>query len=201
MKFIFGLGNTGSAYERTRHNVGFEVVDRLARRLAGGEVARSRFDAVVIETRLGDEKLMLARPATLMNRSGQSVRAAMDFYKADAAEDLLVIVDDIHLPCGAMRMRSDGGDGGHNGLGDIINHLGGEAWTRLRVGVDEPPQHMDQAEYVLGRFGDEQLEHLESGLEAAVSAATMWIEYGPQAAMNSFNTRAEPANATDKEDQ
>ena len=195
MKFIVGLGNPGSDYDRTRHNVGFDVVDRLARRLAPGEVARSRFDAVVIETRLGEEKLLLVKPQTMMNRSGRSVSEAITFYKADVGNDLLVIMDDIHLDCGAVRLRPDGSDGGHNGIADISARLGTNDWARLRIGIDEPGV-IEQSRYVLGRFTSEQTEQMEVSLETAVHAATLWAEQDCDAAMNMFNTRATPAETT-----
>ena len=108
MKFVVGLGNPGQKYDATRHNVGFDVIDRVARQLAASEPATSKFDSLVIETRINDEKVVLMKPQTFMNRSGQSVKQAMTFYKANPDSDLLVIVDDIHLPCGTIRMRATG---------------------------------------------------------------------------------------------
>ena len=187
MKLIVGLGNPGSKYDRTRHNVGFDVVTRLARQLAAGEPATSQFDAVLIEIRCNDQKTLLMKPQGFMNRSGLPIKQALSFYKAEPETDLLVIVDDIHLPCGAIRIRSTGSAGGHNGLVDITNHLGCEQWSRLRVGVDEPDHHIDQADYVLGRFTQEQEEQIEPALEAAVKAAIAWIDSGIDQTMNQFN--------------
>ena len=186
MKFVVGLGNPGQKYDSTRHNVGFEVIDRVARQLAPGEPATSKFDSLVIETRINDEKVVLIKPQTYMNRSGQSVKQTMTFYKANPEMDLLVIVDDIHLPCGTLRMRATGSSGGHNGLQDIANHIGNEKWPRLRVGVDEPGQ-IPQADYVLGKFTPQQKELVEPALGSAVKAVNIWIEHGVSDAMNICN--------------
>ncbi len=113
MKLIVGLGNPGSKYNRTRHNVGFEVIDSIARQLASGEPATSKFDAVIIETRMDGEKVLLMKPQQFMNRSGQPIKQAISFYKADPTVDLLIVVDDIHLPCGSIRLKNNGTAGGH----------------------------------------------------------------------------------------
>ncbi|MBT4531281.1 MAG: aminoacyl-tRNA hydrolase [Phycisphaerae bacterium] len=183
---MVGLGNPGSKYNGTRHNVGFNVIDRLARQLAPGEPATSKFDAVVIETRYNNEKVLLMKPQKFMNRSGQPIQQALSFYKADQLTDLLVIVDDIHLPCGTLRFRKSGSTGGHNGISDISNHLDGGDWSRLRIGVDEPGI-IPQADYVLGKFTPEQEEFVEPALSKAVNATTTWIEEGIDEAMNQFN--------------
>ena len=186
MKLIVGLGNPGLKYDRTRHNVGFDVIDSLARQLAPGEPATSKFDAVVIETRSRDEKVLLMKPQQFMNRSGQPISQAISFYKADPIVDLLIIVDDIHLPCGSIRLKNTGTSGGHNGLTDITNHLDGGDWSRLRIGVDEPGL-IPQSDYVLGKFTTEQQEVIEPALSQAVNAAITWLEDGIDEAMNKFN--------------
>lgn len=186
MKLIVGLGNPGSKYDRTRHNIGFDVIDSLARQLAPGEPATSKFDAVVIETRSRDEKVLLMKPQQFMNRSGQPISQAISFYKADPIVDLLIIVDDIHLPCGSIRLKNTGTAGGHNGLTDITNHLDGGDWSRLRIGVDEPGL-IPQSDYVLGKFTPEQQEVIEPALSQAVNAAITWLEDGIDEAMNKFN--------------
>jgi PTH1 family peptidyl-tRNA hydrolase len=186
MKLIVGLGNPGSKYNRTRHNVGFEVVDSIARQLAPGEPATSKFDAVVIETRANGEKVLLMKPQQFMNRSGNPIKQAISFYKADPTEDLLIVVDDIHLPCGSIRLKNNGTAGGHNGLSDITNHLGGGEWSRLRIGVDEPGM-IPQSDYVLGKFTPEQREVIEPTLSRAVNAAITWIDCGIDETMNKFN--------------
>ena len=186
MKLIVGLGNPGSKYDRTRHNVGFDVIDHLASKIAMGEPATSKFDSVIIETRYNGEKTLLMKPQKFMNRSGASIKQAITFYKAEPTTDLLVIVDDIHLPCGTFRLRSAGTDGGHNGLLDIANHFGDCEWSRLRIGVDEPGL-IPQVDYVLGRFTPEQLEQVKPAIEGAVHAAITWIESGIDEAMNKCN--------------
>jgi len=186
MKFIVGLGNPGINYKHTRHNVGFNVVDRLATALAPDKPATSQFDSVIVETRCNGEKTLLMKPQGYMNRSGFPIKQAITFYKAQPETDLLVIVDDIHLPCGTIRLRKSGSDGGHNGLENITDHLGGEEWSRLRIGVDEPGL-IPQSDYVLGRFTSEQVELVEPALESAVTAAMTWMESGIDEAMNKFN--------------
>ncbi|MBC8309155.1 MAG: aminoacyl-tRNA hydrolase [Phycisphaerales bacterium] len=186
MKLIVGLGNPGSKYNRTRHNVGFEVIDSIARQLAPGEPATSKFDAVVIEARANGEKVLLMKPQQFMNRSGQPIKQAISFYKADPTVDLLLVVDDIHLPCGSIRLKNNGTAGGHNGLTDVTNHLGGGEWARLRIGVDEPGL-IPQSDYVLGKFTPDQQEIIEPALSHAVNAAITWIHSGIDEAMNIFN--------------
>jgi PTH1 family peptidyl-tRNA hydrolase len=186
MKFIVGLGNPGSKYNGTRHNVGFDVVDSLARQLAPGEPATTKFDSVVIETRHEGEKVLLMKPQKFMNRSGQPLQQALSFFKGNQETDLLVIVDDIHLPCGTIRFRANGSTGGHNGLTDISNHLSGGDWSRLRIGVDEPGL-IPQADYVLGKFTPEQKACIEPALSRSVTAAMTWITADIDEAMNLFN--------------
>ena len=134
MKLIVGLGNPGPEYERTRHNVGFVALDRFARRFSDPATGspRARFSGLLIESEIEGEKVLLLKPTTFMNLSGTSVAEAMRFYKLKAEEDLMVLVDDIALPCGAIRLRGDGGDGGHNGLSDIGTRLG-----RNVIGADQ----------------------------------------------------------------
>ncbi|MDZ4753587.1 MAG: aminoacyl-tRNA hydrolase [Phycisphaerae bacterium] len=193
MKLIVGLGNPGLEYDRTRHNVGFESLDRLARRTvdASNSIAKSRFSGVVLEGEIrskdGDEKVLLLKPLTYMNRSGQSVAEAVRFYKLDPSKDLLVLVDDIALPCGVIRLRPDGSAGGHNGLADIEEKLGTSKYPRCRIGIDAPGQ-VPQKDYVLGRFRPDQQPLIENGLEQAVQASQCWGASDLQTAMNRFNT-------------
>lgn len=191
MKLIVGLGNPGSEYENTRHNAGFMVLDELARRHAGGAVARGRFHAATLECMIGNEKVMLAKPTTFMNKSGLSVGEALRFYKLEPAEDMLIVVDDLYLPLGAIRMKPKGGDGGHNGLADVARAAGGDAYARLRLGVDSKPQGANQAGYVLGRFTQEQSDALKPALKKAADAAECWVKSGLAEAMNRFNTPEE----------
>lgn len=189
MKLIVGLGNPGVEYEKTRHNAGFLALDILARRHAPEAPARSRFNAATIETDLpGAGKTMLMKPLTYMNRSGQSVGDAVRFYKLDPATDLFVIVDDVALPCGTIRVRASGGAGGHNGLLDIERALGGQGYARCRVGIDAPGR-TPQADYVLGRFSPEQWSAVEPALAGAADASEVWAREGVNSAMNKYNVR------------
>jgi PTH1 family peptidyl-tRNA hydrolase len=190
---IVGLGNPGAEYAKTRHNAGFMALDRLARRHAQGEIARSRFGGLAVEARLGGagggaDRLLLLKPMTYMNRSGQSVAEATRFYKLDPSADVLVLVDDTALECGRIRLRSKGSDGGHNGLADIEQKLGTTEYARCRIGVDARGM-ADQVGYVLGRFTEDQLERVEPALEKAADAAETWAREGIDAAMNKFNVR------------
>ena len=196
MKIVVGLGNPGIEYDRTRHNVGFEAIDRLARRTVdpSASTARARFGGACLEATVGSERVLLLKPLTFMNRSGQSVGEAVRFHKLDASRDLLVLVDDLALPCGAIRLRPDGSPGGHNGLADIERALGSDRYPRLRIGIDAPGR-VPQKDYVLGKFRPDQQPALESGLEDAVKATLCWIESGLETAMNRFNRSAPPAAA------
>lgn len=189
VKLIVGLGNPGLQYERTRHNAGFMVLDRLARRHAPDAVARSRFHAVTLDARIGSEPCVLLKPMTYMNRSGQSVGEAVRFYRLTPSDDLLVIVDDVALPVGSVRIRPSGSDGGHNGLADIDRALGGGAYPRVRVGIGQVPRFMVRADWVLSRFMKEEMEAVESGLSTAVEAVETVVEHGLTTAMNRFNRK------------
>lgn len=188
MKLVVGLGNPGPAYEGTRHNVGFDVIARLARRHAPGETARSKFHGVLVEAVIDTEKVLLLQPTTFMNLSGTAVAEALRFYKLDVADDLLVIVDDVALPCGQIRLRASGGAGGHNGLSDIQQKLATDAYPRLRVGIDRPGQ-IPQKDYVLGKFRPDQRELVDPALDEAADAVACWAVDGLADAMNRFNRK------------
>ncbi len=192
MKLIVGLGNPGRQYDKTRHNAGFMVVDRLVEKHAAGVPAKARFNAAVTECKLGAEAVLLMKPTTFMNRSGSSVAEAVRFYKLEPAKDVLVLVDDVALPAGAIRLRPGGGAGGHNGLTDITKALGADTYARLRIGVDATPEFMDQADYVLGRFTDEQWPLVDSALKRSAEAAELFATQGLDAAMNRFNAPDRP---------
>ncbi len=194
MKLIVGLGNPGPEYAGTRHNVGFDVIDRLARRFAPGATPRSKFAGLAIDAEIGDEKCMLLKPMTFMNLSGRSVLEAMQFFKLEASRDLLVIVDDLALPCGSIRLRPDGSSGGHNGLSDIGLKLGSNYWARLRIGID-PRGRVRQSDYVLGKFSPDQQPLADASMAEAALAAEAWATKGLQEAMNRFNTKAAPKAA------
>lgn len=187
MYIIAGLGNPTREYDRTRHNVGFEVIDLLADKL-GTTVTEKKHKALYGRGVIGGEKVILAKPQTFMNLSGESIRAIADFYKVEP-EHIIVICDDINLPEGRLRIRLKGSAGGHNGLKNIISHLGTQDFPRIRVGVGEKPRGMDLADYVLGHFTKEQQVLMDDAYADAAEAAVMMIETGADKAMNHFNAR------------
>lgn len=192
MKLITGLGNPGAQYDRTRHNVGFMVLDALANRLgwAGGEdfngLAKSKFDGLALDGPFGSDKLVLLKPITFMNLSGRSVRAAMSFYKIEPP-DVLIVLDDLALPTGRLRLRKDGSDGGHNGLKDITRALGTQEYPRLRIGIDPAPPRIAGRDWVLGKFTPDQEAQLD--LSRAADACLAWARDGIDGAMNRFNVK------------
>jgi PTH1 family peptidyl-tRNA hydrolase len=183
MKVVVGLGNPGAKYHGTRHNVGFAVVDLLALAPSAGRFA-SKFEGDIAELTENGEKVLLVKPHTFMNLSGRCVRQVLDFYKVPH-EDLLVVCDDINLPLGRLRMRTQGTHGGHNGLRDIQNHLGTTEYPRLRIGVDSPQD--DAIDHVLGKFRPAERAQIEDALGRAVQAVALWIHQGAEPAMNQFN--------------
>lgn len=185
MKLIVGLGNPGSQYAKTRHNAGFMVVDRLAVR-HGLSGAKTRFRCGVLDGLIASQRCLLMQPMTFMNRCGSAVREAVLFYKADPGADLLVVVDDVALSVGQIRIRAEGGTGGHNGLADIETALNTRAYARLRVGID-PPGRLPQADYVLSRFTQEQLSRLEPAIDRACDAIECWLRHGIDQTMTRFN--------------
>lgn len=186
MKVIVGLGNPGDRYAGTRHNVGFAVVDLLAKSTMASRPQR-RFQAEVREASEAEHKLLLVKPLTLMNLSGLCVRQVIDFYKVPLA-DLFVVCDDINLPLGTLRVRRRGTHGGHNGLRDIQQHLGTTEYARLRIGVGDPEAE-DAAEYVLDRFRPGEKPVIEDALLCAAQAVGVWVREGIEACMNQYNAR------------
>lgn len=185
MKLVVGLGNPGRKYEGTRHNVGFEVLAELAR-LHGSGGSRSNFQGQSVDANLNGERALLLWPHTFMNKSGTSVVQARDFYKV-ANEDLLVVCDDLNLPLAKLRFRARGSAGGQKGLSDIIRCLGGEDFARLRIGIGQPPQGWDAADYVLGKFGKPERSEVEAAIWRAADAVVIWAREGVDACMNRFN--------------
>lgn len=185
MKLVVGLGNPGQQYRGTRHNVGFEVLNRL-RELLGGERPKAKFDGELLEVRLGGEKLGLLWPLTYMNLSGRSVRGAVDFFSLPLP-NLLVICDDFSLPLGRLRIRESGSSGGQKGLQNICQVLASEAVPRLRVGIGVPSAGWDPADFVLGKFAASEQSEVERMIEQAARAAICWAESGVREAMNRFN--------------
>lgn len=184
MKLIVGLGNPGGQYAETRHNVGFLLLDCLAEGLKLD--FRPKFQGLVAETRIGEEKVFLLKPQTFMNLSGRSVREIAQFYKI-APQDVLVIYDDMDLNTGRLRIRSSGSAGGHNGIKSIIGELGTESFWRLKVGIGRPPAGWDSARYVLAPFTKEEITILEETLEKGMKAVHLWAKGEEEKAMNLYN--------------
>ena len=187
MYLIAGLGNPTREYEKTRHNVGFEAIDILADK-AGTTVTEKKHKALYGKGYIGGQKVILAKPQTYMNLSGESIREIADFYKIEP-ENIIILCDDINLSEGQLRIRLKGSAGGHNGLKNIISHLGTQEFPRIRIGVGEKPRGMDVADYVLGRFPKEQQAVMEEAYRDAADAACMMIEEGADAAMNHYNRK------------
>lgn len=185
MKIVVGLGNPGRKYEGTRHNVGFDVVDRLAA-APGTSGFSSRFQAQIAQTHEDAEKVLLVKPETFMNLSGLAVRQIVDFYQASVA-DVLVVCDDVNLPLGKLRFRARGTHGGHNGLRDIQNHLGTTEYARLRIGVDAPGPG-DMVDHVLGRFRPGERAAIDDAVSLAAQGVGLWTRQGIQACMNQYNS-------------
>ena len=184
MYAIIGLGNPDKKYEKTRHNVGFDVIDELAGQM-GIDVKTKRHKALCGVGHIGSEKVILVKPQTYMNLSGESVRAVMDFYKLDAKSDIIVIADDISLPTGKILIRTKGSAGGHNGLKSIISHAGTDGFMRIKVGVGA--NEGDLVKHVLGKFPKKERALVEDAISDAAAAAELIVLYDPQTAMNKFN--------------
>lgn len=190
MYIIAGLGNPGKKYEGTRHNIGYQVVDELAGQ-HGIRIMESRFRGLVGKGVIGDEKVLLLKPITYMNLSGESIGEAARFYKIDETSQLVVISDDISLGVGQLRIRKKGSAGGHNGLKNIIAHLGHEEFMRIKIGVGDKPAGGDLVDYVLGSFSKAEQELLSETKKNAVLAVETIITDGVDKAMNLYNTRKE----------
>lgn len=186
MKLVVGLGNPGSEYRDTRHNVGFLVADELARRWRVPDAWREKFEALHIKTMLGDDAVVVAKPLTFMNLSGQAVAGLAAFYKIDPA-DVLVVTDDVALPLGRLRARPEGGAGGHNGLKSIIQHLGTQAFPRVRVGVGRGDDRRDLSDHVLGRFDAGERDIVSAAVLRAADATERFLSDGIERVMSAFN--------------
>jgi PTH1 family peptidyl-tRNA hydrolase len=185
MKIVVGLGNPGPKYDRTRHNVGFRVIDELSQRLAAGK-PRLRFDASLAEGHLGAEKVLLTAPRIYMNESGRSVRQLIDFFGLPLG-DLLVVCDDFNLELARLRMRAGGSAGGQKGLADIIRKLATEEFPRLRIGIGRPPEHLDPADFVLSKFKRSEQQPMDDAVVRAAEGVELWIRLGIGPAMNRIN--------------
>lgn len=198
MKVVVGLGNPGRRYEGTRHNLGFMVVEEVARRtgVPATGAAREQFESLVTETTVGGERVILAKPQTFMNLSGSAVQPLLAFHKVPPS-DLLVICDDLNLPLGRLRFRAGGSAGGHHGLEDIERRLGTQDYPRLRIGLGLPPGFRAEA-FVLGKFSGEESSVLGPAVKAAAEGVEIWVEKGVGAAANRFN--APPADGKKDKD-
>ncbi len=185
MKLIVGLGNPGRKYEKTRHNVGFDVLQVVAQRCAA-EGEKDKFDGRVTEATIAGQRALLLWPHTLMNRSGQSVSAAFKFYDLSPT-DVLVVGDDFNLPLGTLRVRSQGSAGGQKGLKNIIERLGTEEVPRLRIGIGPVPGNWDPADFVLSRFAADERPVILDAIDRAADGVECWVAEGIQACMNRFN--------------
>ena len=188
MYIIAGLGNPGLPYEGTRHNAGFDVIDVLAREY-NISVDYRKNRALIGKGAIEGRKVLLVKPQTYMNLSGESIRSLLDYYKVDEENELLVIYDDISLDVGQLRIRAKGSAGGHNGIKNIIAHLGTQIFPRIKVGVGEKPKGYDLADYVLGHFSKSEREMMDEGYDNAVRAAELILSGQLNEAMNEFNRK------------
>lgn len=192
MKLVVGLGNPGGRYHDTRHNAGFLVVDELARRWHVDQW-REQHQALVAKVRVGEDAVLVAKPLTFMNLSGEAVAGLAGFYKV-AVPDLLVVLDEVALPLGRLRAGRAGSEGGHNGLRSVIARLGTREVPRLRIGVGRGDQRRELADHVLGTFAAEEREQVEAAVLRAADASEMFVAEGIERVMNAFNA------ANDKQD-
>ena len=188
MYIIAGLGNPGKQYEETRHNIGWQVIDELAGKY-NIRVTESKFKGLIGKGMIGGEKVVLVKPLTFMNLSGDSLRLVCDFYKIDVEEELIVIYDDISLNPGQLRIRKKGSAGGHNGMKSIINQLGTQVFKRVKVGVGEKPEGYDLADYVLGHFSFSQRIDMEEAFDRAARAAAALVTHPAEEVMNQYNQK------------
>ena len=194
MKLIVGLGNPGPEYRETRHNIGFMVADVLVDRWRVADRWREKFEALQIKHAVGDDQVVLVKPLTFMNLSGQAVQATAAFYKIEPG-DVFIVTDDVALPLGRLRARRDGGAGGHNGLKSVIQHLGTQAFPRMRVGVGRGEGDRDLSDYVLGRFDASERDTVSAAVLRAADATEMFISEGIERVMNVFNAAEQQDSA------
>ena len=185
MYIIVGLGNPGKQYDKTRHNVGFDVIDMLSDKY-GISVTKAKHKALIGEGRVGNEKVILVKPQTYMNLSGETLIDIYNYYKVDL-ENIVVIYDDIDLDVGKLRIRKKGSGGTHNGMRSIVKCLGSTEFPRVRVGVSKPMPGQNLADFVLSRFRKEELDDLQIGLEKALNAVDCMIRQNLDLAMNKYN--------------
>ena len=189
MYLIVGLGNPGMKYDATKHNMGFKVIDELVETY-GIPSSGTSLKGMYGKGMIGGEKVILIKPMTYMNNSGECVRAFVDYYKVDPEEEMIIIYDDITLEPGSIRVRKKGSAGGHNGIKSIIAHLGTEKFKRIRVGVGEKPKNWDLVDFVLSPFKPEEKDAVREGIEKAAKAVEVILTDGADAAMNRYNKKA-----------
>lgn len=187
MKLIVGLGNPGMQYAATRHNIGFEAIDTIAE-LHNIAVNKNKFKALVGEGNIGGERVVLMKPQTYMNLSGEAVSACRSWYKIDN-EDIIILYDDVSLAVGQLRLRKNGSAGGHNGIKSIIGQLGVDVFPRVKIGVGEKPPGWDLADHVLGRFSEDEMKELCPRLKDVSKAVETIITKGMDTAMNRYNSK------------
>ncbi|SDB24827.1 aminoacyl-tRNA hydrolase [Eubacterium oxidoreducens] len=188
MYLIAGLGNPTTKYEKTRHNVGFDAIDELAK-THNIDFDQKKHHAMCGKGMIAGQKVMLMKPLTYMNNSGEAIADAMNFYKLDPATQLLVIYDDISLEPGNIRIRKKGSAGGHNGIKDIIAMIGSQQFARIKIGVGEKPKNWDLADYVLGKFDKADRKLVDAAIEEALQAAQLIVGDDIEEAMNQFNAK------------
>ena len=188
MYIIVGLGNPKKEYDNTRHNIGFDVIDALADSNRIG-MTEKKHKAVIGKGIIAGQKVLLAKPQTYMNLSGESVRELVDYFKIDETTELIVISDDISLDVGQLRIRKKGSAGGHNGLKNIILHLGHDSFHRIKMGVGEKPKNYDLADYVLGHFPKEERLVMDESVKDACKAIELMINDDVDGAMNLYNKK------------
>lgn len=186
MKLIVGLGNPGRQYEKTRHNVGFMVIDELSNRL-NIPLDKPKFNGIYGQGHIQGEKVILLKPLTYMNLSGESVAPLMNYYGVEL-DDLLVIYDDLDLPPGKIRLRQKGSPGGHNGIKSLIQHLGTQEFKRIRIGVGRPTVPMKVTDYVLGQFQQDERDDIHGAIINSVEASEAWFQKSFLEVMNGFNS-------------
>ncbi len=185
MKMIIGLGNPGKKYEKTRHNIGFLVIDELAKQY-GVELNQTKHHALYAIAHTPKGKVLLVKPYTYMNLSGEAVAPLMKYYDIDV-EDIVVIYDDLDLGTGKLRLRQRGSAGGHNGIKSLIQHLGTQNFNRIRIGISRPPTGMKVPDYVLANFRDEEQPDMELAIKKSADACTLWLDKPFLEVMNDYN--------------
>lgn len=188
MYIIVGLGNPEKKYFTTRHNIGFMAIDTIAEKY-NIRVEEAKHKALIGKGVIEGQKVILVKPLTYMNLSGESVREVADYYKVDPENEIIVVYDDISLPVGQLRIRPKGSAGGHNGIKNIIAHLGTEKFMRIKVGVGEKPSKMDLADYVLGHFTEEELKLEKEAFDKVTDAVNLIMADNVEKAMNLYNTK------------